>query len=71
MSKISTALRAAALGPAPIEPSLLGEWVSDNGAFARASWYVDMMSHNAYRYFDGLTEDECRIFLLLVAEAEE
>lgn len=75
MSKISTALRAAALGPAPESRGWCNEFAMDwgvdwpSGAVKVVSKYSDGCSGRGLLF--GLTEHECRMFLLFVAEAEE
>ncbi len=67
MSKISTALRAAALGPAPRQSgrTVVGDWIADNEAFFAVQ---DYRCNDPFFY---LSDDEKRLFLLFVAEAEE
>lgn len=67
MSKISTALRAAALGPAPRRAgrTVVGDWVADIEAF------FAVQDYRLNDPFSRLSDDEKRIFLLFVAEAEE
>lgn len=68
MSKISTALRAAALGPAPRanKPHIIVDWLPlDHYARSAANGYRN------HEFFSELAENEQRMYLLFVAEAEE
>ena len=70
MSKVSKILRAAATGPGPLFGAVsgyitLGAWLGFSDAFHAASYWRDGAS------FSALSDDEQRMFLLFVAEAEE
>lgn len=77
MSDLSERLRKIALGPAPEDTSVLGDWchmdveLGMGRTLFQASYpYLRPVGWQS-NYFEGLTEDECRMALLFVAEAVE
>lgn len=68
MSKISTALRAAALGPTPNRPAMVSSWVHWS-LHERVAGLSDGQSYGGYLL--GLSDEERRLFLLFAAEAVE
>lgn len=68
MSKISTALRAAALGPAPLHRRpVIGDWLDE----LSEEWSTAHDYRCDGQWFSELKLSEQRMFLLFVAEAEE